>query len=249
MIAVSFGGGVNSTAMVCEMVRRVEPLNLIIFADTGGERPDTYAHIETFSVWLTERGYPAITKIGPEPCTVFDTTAATLEEECLMRRRLPSLAYGFRSCSVKWKLRPIRKFVKALGQPVEMCIAFDAGEPQRAERGNEHEEPYMKRYPLIEWGWGREECKAAIIRAGLEVPGKSSCFFCPSSRVPEIFALRCKYPDLFERALAMERNAELTFVSGLGRRFSWNRLNEADKAQLTMFSPVIPCGCVDGEEE
>jgi hypothetical protein len=235
--------------MVCEMVRLGEPIDLIIFADTGGERPDTYEHIDAFSAWLKERGYPCITKIGPEPCAVFDTTATTLEEECLMRRALPSLAYGFRSCSVKWKLTPIRKFIKAIGQPVVMCIAFDAGERHRAERGNEHSESYTKRYPLIEWGWGRDECMRAIRATGLKVPGKSSCFFCPSTRIPEIFALRCRYPDLFERALAMERNAELSFVKGLGRNFSWSRIDEADRAQLSMFPPEIPCGCVDGDEE
>ena len=60
---VSYGAGTNSTAMVCEMVRRREPIAAVVFADTGGERPETYAHLLEFSEWLTARGYPAITTV------------------------------------------------------------------------------------------------------------------------------------------------------------------------------------------
>ena len=42
---VSYGAGTNSTAMVCEMVRRGEAVCSGGFADTGGERPETYAHL------------------------------------------------------------------------------------------------------------------------------------------------------------------------------------------------------------
>ena len=60
---VSYGGGTNSTAMLIEMVRLEEQCDAIVFADTGGERPETYAHVAEFSAWLQERGYPAITTV------------------------------------------------------------------------------------------------------------------------------------------------------------------------------------------
>lgn len=43
---VSFGGGVNSTALLVGLEEREERPNYIVFADTGGERPGTYAHIK-----------------------------------------------------------------------------------------------------------------------------------------------------------------------------------------------------------
>ena len=58
-VVVSYGGGTNSTAMLIGMVERSEPVDLILFADTGGERPGTYAYVDLFSGWLRERGYPA----------------------------------------------------------------------------------------------------------------------------------------------------------------------------------------------
>ena len=57
---VAFGGGVDSTAMVIGLIQEKRPIDLILFADTGGERPATYAHIEAFSDWLEQQGYPRI---------------------------------------------------------------------------------------------------------------------------------------------------------------------------------------------
>lgn len=49
MNAVSFGGGTNSTAMIIGMYLHKIPIDLILFADTGGEQPHTYEFIETFN--------------------------------------------------------------------------------------------------------------------------------------------------------------------------------------------------------
>ena len=80
-------------------------------------------------------------------------------------------------------------------------------------------------YPLMEWGYDRERCKQIIADAGLPVPAKSACFFCPASKKHEIVWLQEHHPELVERALAIERNAQakLTSVKGLGRSFSWGR--------------------------
>ncbi len=41
MNIVSFGGGTNSTAMIIGMYLHKIPIDLILFADTGGEQPHT----------------------------------------------------------------------------------------------------------------------------------------------------------------------------------------------------------------
>lgn len=43
MNIVSFGGGTNSTAMIIGMYLHKIPIDLITFADTGGEQPHTNA--------------------------------------------------------------------------------------------------------------------------------------------------------------------------------------------------------------
>lgn len=240
---VSYGAGTNSTAMLCGMVERRERPDAILFADTGGERPDTYAYVRGFSHWLVSKGFPEIIVVANLP---------TLEADCLKRSALPSVAYGFKSCSDRWKIRPQNRWVQRWplamdawerGEKVVKCVGFDAGEPHRAE-GKTGDDRYQNRYPLIEWDWDRDDCMEAIERSGQPQPGKSSCFFCPNTKQHEILALP---RELQERAIAMEDNAELGSIKGLGRGFAWKNLIHGDRKQIKLF-PVadMPCGCYDG---
>lgn len=241
-IVVSYGGGTNSTAMLIELARRGERVDLILFADTGGERPGTYAYLRLFSDWLQERGYPEI-----------ETVAATqtLEDNCLEGERMPSIAYGFKSCSDRWKRRPIKRRVRELmpKTDITMPIGIDAEESHRAKESQEKWITHT--YPLLTWNWGRDECVQAIEGAGLPQPGKSSCFFCPSMKPREILSLKKCHPDLLERALEIERRAAPHChgtIAGLGRNWTWESLVQADKAQLKMFKnhTDTACGCYDG---
>lgn len=105
LVIASYGAGTNSTAFLIEMVRRGERVDAILFADTGGERPGTYAFVALFSDWLVARGWPAITIVKK------GGRQETLEEDCLRKSMLPSLAYGFKGCSHKYKIEPQDKFV------------------------------------------------------------------------------------------------------------------------------------------
>src|SRR5262249_10279430 len=91
-------------------------------------------------------------------------------------------------------------------------------------------------YPLHQWGYDRRRCIEVIEKAGLPVPMKSACFFCPVSKKHEILWLREHHPDLLQRALNIEDNAQetLTSVKGLGRSFSW-RAFLADIDDLPLF--------------
>uniref|UniRef100_A0A6H1ZDR3 Putative phosphoadenosine phosphosulfate reductase family protein n=1 Tax=viral metagenome TaxID=1070528 RepID=A0A6H1ZDR3_9ZZZZ len=230
---VSYGAGTNSTAMLVGLHERGERPDVILFADTGGERPETYRHRDMVSDWCESVGFPRIV-------TVAETE--TLEDNCLRRNALPGIAYGFRSCSDHYKIRPQKRWLKAQGITSPWSwVGIDAGEAYRAKYE-------ATRYPLIEWDWGREECIEAIARAGLPQPGKSACFFCPSSRRPEILELKRTHPELFARAMDMEANAKLTSIKGLGRSFSWTDFVKNSDAQKDLFvhTAEIPCECFDG---
>ena len=244
---LSYGGGTNSKAIAVEMVRRGEKIDAITFSDTGGEKPETYKDVHETSDWLVSRGYPEIIWLR-KPHKVGSIEVLSLEDECLSSRNLPGIAYGFGSCSDKWKMQPFKKWLKSTGwADVVVLIGFDADEQHRADRGDDYKSGYSKRYPLIEWGWGREDCIEAIKKSGLSLPGKSACFFCPSSKKSEVIGLKYSHPDLFKRAVAIEKNADLTKIKGLGRNYSWADLSEADDLQDDLFGKPIPCVCWDGD--
>ncbi len=248
---VAYGGGINSTALLCGWIENgFRPVDLVLFADTGGERPETYRYIDTMSDWLLAHGYPCIKTVRH--------ARETLEQNCLDHSMLPSLAYGYKKCSHKFKLQPQYKEVNHFaparatwdaGERVLKLIGYDADEPHRASRAATEDDKYWYRYPLMEWGWGRTECIAAIQRAGLTVPCKSACFFCPANTVAEIKTLQLQHPDLLRRALDMETRSLSTTrtVQGLGRRFAWRDLIHG-KA-MPLFTDEIACECYDGQDD
>ena len=122
------------------------------------------------------------------------------------------------------------------GRKVQRCIGIHAGETRRGKIPDDDKFTY--RFPLKELGWNQVHCEEAIRNAGLFIPTKSACFFCPSMRKVEVLALAKEHPDLFDRAVAMEQNARecegLDVVKGLGRHWSWEALAKADASQMRL---------------
>lgn len=256
-VIVAYGGGINSTALLIGMKEKEDRPDLILMANTGGEKPETLAFLGQFAAWLRDNNFPEL--------QIVQNTGMykTLENNCVQKNMLPSLAYGFKSCSDKYKRRPQDKFCNNW-QPAKDCwrsgkkcfkyIGYDADETRRAKKNQD--DKYIYHYPLIDWGWGRDECVDAIKRAGLNIPPKSSCFFCPAMTKNEVIDLKHQHPDLFKRALDMEKGASenLKSVKGLGRRWAWSEVADADDngeslARFTDSFDGEPCGCYDGDYE
>ena len=233
-LVVSYGVGVDSTAMLIGLLQHGERPDLILFADTGDEKPETYAYIPIINEWLAPFSLPAVTLVKNARPVSGDKS---LSEACMRNRVLPALAYGRHQCALVWKRDPQVKFLKKWepaisawqrGETVINCIGYDAGPRDSCRRykaEGKDTEGFTNRFPLIEWGWDRARCVAEIAAAGLPIPVKSACFHCPASKKPEIVNLRQEHPDLFVRAVELERLAKkrgLRTIVGLGRNFAWS---------------------------
>ena len=261
-LVVSYGAGVDSTATLVEMHNRGIRPDLILFADTGGEKPETYAYLPIMQRWLESVGFPQIVVVRYVPPRA---PYKDLEGNCEANETLPSLAMGMHSCSLKWKVEPQHQYLNqwqpaqdawARGAMVSRAIGYDdsVADHKRAERmskvtmaiglddsaadhkrsekasktyaSGKDDDKYAYWYPLQEWGIDREEAKRRIAAAGLPVPEKSACFYCPASKKHEIEWLADTHPDLARRAIAMEERARtgkhgFKTIKGLGRNFSW----------------------------
>lgn len=249
-VIVSYGGGVDSTAVLVGMWRRGERPDAILFANTGAERPETYHHIFGVMVpWLAEVGFPTVTVVQYAPSKCLNDPYTTIQGNCLSNGALPAIAIGSKACSVKWKGAPldawvdawaIAKAAYAQGTQVVRILGYDNG-PADIRRGKKEDcEKYAWRFPLREWGWDRERCKREIERAGLPVPMKSSCWFCPSNKPAEIAWLLHAHPDLAQGIVAIERRAAvaqtLHGVKGLwGKGTKGMRGAERKPARMTEY--------------
>jgi hypothetical protein len=254
-----------------EAVRLGVPFDIAVFADTGSERPETYAFIGEFSDWL--HAATGIVLDVVRWVRVRDSKDAkgrpvakageflSLHEWCERLGTLPSRSFGLSGCTSKWKQQPVDTFLlahplvkaeHAAGRQVERWIGYDADEPSRSERmikKNPQADLWRWRTPLVEWDMGRAECVESIKRAGLAQPGKSACWFCPSSTKADIDQLGREHPDLLERALLMERTAiasgNVQSRGGLGGRLNWSDYREGKASEIAL--PLeFSCGCFDG---
>ena len=234
-IIVSYGLGVDSTALLVGLKRLGIRPTAILFSDVGNEKPGTYAYRPIIDQWLRENGFPPITDIRYVPKRFKNGPYNTLLGNCMVNKTLPGISFGPKSCSAKWKGQPMDKWVRTQfpGQPVYRLIGYDAGPKDQKRCGGVIEtidRNFHFRYPLSVWGWDREGCKAAIQEEGLPVPPKSACFFCAGTTKAELEEMCVTDPDLVRDALEMEANAapNLRVIEGLwGRPIKGTRKPES----------------------
>lgn len=192
---LSFGGGVNSMALAVWLLRENKPLDEAVFADTGGEAPETYAYLEVAEKFLRSHGIPLRT---------VRRDGASLYETCLKRRVIPSALW--RWSTRDFKVRPIRRYYRTLQRPIVQYIAIAYDELERMRDSDV--EWIVNEYPLVDAKTTREGCVELIESAGLPVPPKSGCWFCPFNNLERWQWLRATHPELYEKAVALEESSK-----------------------------------------
>ena len=138
---ISYGMGLDSTAMIVEMFNRGEAApDLILFSDTRAEKPETYAFLDHMNSWLSAHGWPQVTVVAWKPVVAkYDSMEAGL----LSNETLPSLSFGGHGCSLRNKKEVMEKFYRswapakatwADGRKVQVCIGYDDSTADRKRR-------------------------------------------------------------------------------------------------------------------
>ena len=63
----------------------------------------------------------------------------------------------------------------------------------------------IKEHPLIDLNMRRSDCVKVIQSAGLPVPPKSACYFCPFHRMTEWQRMKREEPELFKKSIELEK--------------------------------------------
>lgn len=193
---LSFGGGVNSVAMMLMLLDQGEEFEAV-FVNHGTDWPETYEYFDMFQAWLKDHNHKQITVLRPAVKTIDGKIFDNLLEYYLYKHIFPFRQN--RACTDRFKIVPLEKYQQA---PCFVLLGIGSEESHRATIANKKGFEY--RYPLIEEEIDREECKRIIRRKGLPVPPKSGCFICPFQGPAQYKKLRRSHPDLFCRAEKME---------------------------------------------
>ncbi len=179
--AINLGWGVQSWALAAMVaLGELEPVAAAIHSDTTHERSSTYAFAAEWTPWLEAHGVTVVTVRDEHAANIFwqDDNGQTHMPLYTLDSN-GSHGQLRRSCTSRWKITPIRRYVQAQrnGQPVEQWLGITSDEWHRAK---DSDVQYIThRYPLLEMGMSRADCETWLQRHNLPSPGKSACVFCP----------------------------------------------------------------------
>lgn len=230
---VSYGGGVNSTALVIFLVKNRFPLDYVVFADTGDEMPETYEYLQHMEKFCRKN------KIAFHIVKV--RRGDSLSDRCLRRKVVPSQMW--RWCTRDMKVHPIHTFYRSLKTHVYQYMGIDYDEIRRMK---DPKVDYVTNlYPLIDYKIGRNGCIELIKEAGLPVPVKSGCFFCPFNSVERWAEVYEKHPDLYKYAMKIEENGKHMPKQTLAPKgYTLRELEKSMKThqRLPLIHTDSPCG-------
>lgn len=234
MDVLSYGGG-RQTAGILAMIRQetMPKPDLIVFADTGGELPETYDHIDKWMQPLVkEMGIPWETvryTIKGQPVSLYDY----------------SYKYSWlpqpwqRMCTVKFKIQAINRQVRQYKkQGVNMWIGISVEESHRRRISPT---PWIEHvYPLVDRLLSLNDCAGALQQLGIPIPPKSACYYCPFQKMSRWRELQRKHPELYQKAIdledhAREKNPRVTLTGRAplkiylaGEQLAWEELLDAE---------------------
>jgi hypothetical protein len=236
----SFGGGVQSVAALVLAAQERIDFPLFVFADVGedSENPTTVAYVhDVAEPFARDHGIEFVT-VAHRRTLLSALTAES--RSIVIPVRMSNGAPGNRRCTFEWKMRPVAAEAKRRGATrvapavVGLGISVDEVHRARTDSGIPHE---TLAYPLLDLRMTRNDCADVIRSAGLPVPPKSACWFCPFHRPSTWADMRRETPDLFSAACDLE--------AGLNRRRAM--LNK-DDVWFTRFAR--PLGeAIDGNQE
>lgn len=204
----SYGGGIQSNACLVLATQGFIDCKLFIFANVGddSEHPDTLAYIRDVAA-------PYAAQNGIELCTVSarDTIYQNIMKQnrrIIIPAHLSNGAPGNRTCTTDYKIRVISREIKRRGatkaNPWTVGLGISTDEFYRARNYSGYDY-YTTAHPLLDLRLSRANCVGVIERAGLPVPPKSACWFCPFQSDRRWHELRKTRPDLFDKACQMEK--------------------------------------------
>ena len=252
MNIISYGGGVQSTALIVLAAQGRIAATHAVFANTGddSEHPATLEYVRNVAApWAAEHGVEVV-EVSRKQTLLENVTGdgRSVNIPIYMEGGAP----GNRNCTAEWKIKVIERWLRQQGAtvstPATVHIGISMDEIHRLNnrRPSKLQEPT---YPLIDLRLHRQDCMNIIAAAGLPVPPKSSCWFCPFKRKAQWQEMRRDEPELFARAIALEERINVK-RAGLGKDnvylSTWLKpLSEVAEAQQDLWS-VMDDSCDSG---
>ena len=212
---LSLSGGKDSTALAFFMKENMpeifDKLELV-FCDTECELPELYDYLNKIEIFLDKK----ITRIKPP---------VSFEQIHSCYGFLPHPAN--RWCTVELKTKPFQKFLKQNYSDgiVNLYIGIRADESHRVNTATSKIKFIKEIFPFVENAINKKEVIQILDNAGIGLANfyswkrRSGCYFCFYQNKMDWISLYEHYPELFAKAVSMEKHHEKIKRNGY---FGWN---------------------------
>ena len=200
-VVISYGGGVQSTALVVLAMSEGWDIDEIVHVDLlDAESPATREYVARFREWLRRDHGRDITVVERDLYgDMLARPGFTPVPWCGKYERFMLS----RQCTRQYKVAPLQRYLydKYDGR-IGLMLGISVDEYHRMRDSSAARIEHV--YPLVDRRLTRWQCRDIIERAGLAVPSKSSCWFCPYRSSASQWALVRRYPYLRAMADALE---------------------------------------------
>jgi hypothetical protein len=229
----SFGGGVQSTAALVLAARGALDYDRFWFANVGddSENPDTIVYVREIAMPYAAAHGLELRTITPQrakqPVTLYQDVLRTDARAVVIPTHNRFGRMGIRACTKHYKAIPLAREARKYGvrkkTPATVGLGISYDEVRRMNVSRIAWQVFD--YPLIDLRLTRADCMRIIADAGLPIPPKSSCWFCPFHSLADWRAMQADQPSLFMNAVVFEYdiNAKQTrngktgvYLSGAG---------------------------------
>lgn len=254
--AVSYGGGVQSTALLVLAAQRRIDFPLFLMANVGddSEHPATLDYVRRVAQpYASAQGIELVVLERIKRDGTAETVWSRVMREGSTSQTIPVYLGngmpGSRSCTVDFKVKVTGRELKRRGataeSPATVGIGISVDEIHRAN--NRRTLPHERIvYPLLDLRLRRDDCMRIIREAGLPIPPKSSCFFCPFHRAVTWQDMARDEPHLFEMACQLEETLNARQDSAGKPHVHLTRFGQPLRTLFRDDAPVLPFDLGDG---
>lgn len=237
---VSYGGGVQSTALLVLAAQGRIDFPLFLFANTGddSENSRTLTFVREVAMpYAREHGIELVelqrVLRGGGTRTLFQEVM-TQDRSIPIPARMGAGGFGRKKCTDRFKIAVVRREVRRRGatpdNPAVVAIGISTDEIDRAGAGeavDPRDPTRLRSYPLLDLGISRQDCRRIITEAGLPVPPKSACAFCPLHDKEAWRTLRREQSEEWDRAVLVDVTIR-------------ERARRIGRGDMGLVSPTIP---------
>lgn len=219
LFVCSFSGGKDSTAMLLRLLEEGNPVDIILFCDTGLEFPQLYRHIDKVEQNI---GRSIIRVKAPHDFQYYFAKIKVKRKENTTYAQKYGLArdgYGWAGPKMRWcteelKGLPREKYLRDLRKQYEIIeyVGLAADEGYRLTRKCNQRPNCL--HPLIDWGMTEADCLQYCKDRGYDWEGlyekmdRVSCWCCPLQSLKELRVLYHEFPEQWNQ---LKRWDEMTW--------------------------------------